>query len=771
MAKCMPKDPGDDAATKQRKENNYRAKKHNKNPDTNEPRRLASLDADLPTHPVPDTQEPTRDCTPPRDVQKPGLKPFPTPLDASIPFKTQFGILTTVQGWLEKAIFDFFRKWLPEVLEAKDIDVAEKVELTDWADTIGKEIKALPKAATDRIPGTSLMQELRATYQLRNAALKRQQLSSTRLLELLGAASNLVTIMKDERKISLIGALMGEIEAGSRVLETRIEATKKAILQDSDIIEGMKKVLTEQLTKATKAASARCERNRKGVGITLDLFLDNTRKGSTSGGQMAIFEDELLQLQESQETFLPQGFHSQYANLFQTDSLQIGGSAMLSVEDGEKGRVKGGQEGSEKDAKENGRKAVAISSNTLNHAVDGNAQVQGASTADASSAGTSSAFKVPGHTKDGLGNFKDHSKAILPLAEKVTTNPNSSASLVQSGINKKAPFMASHSKAGNADKNQLVDVVDSVGDADFNLKEGPQKSTANAVSGLPTDIFTMRKPISRKGPRLWAYQPSTDAVPAPSLTQPLFGQENGQARNPTSSKPSVANTSAGAVGTSPPLGTQPIKPTEKADPIKQDQKPGSGLLPSLFATAQSNPASGATTSFKEKQAAVTPSATSQPPDSDTTQSNTSFNNSSQPSSTLLPQTLSSFPSSTLGASPLDPVNTARAPANPFKFTKPTISQISRCFGTTSLPFNALYFSEREARSDGEARDLMLSAQSITFMMGHRNYSFEELRLADYQRGWGQKVQKVQEPAAKKEVPGAFPSSPEKASKGSEGDSQ
>ena len=354
----MPKDLNGDSATKKRKENNYRAKKQSKSTDAKESHALENLDVGLPTNTVTESQNPSHDCTPPCDVQQPGTKSLPTPLDASIPFKTQFGIVTAVQGWLEEAIFEFFRKWLPEVLEAKDIDVAEKVELTDWADTIGKDIKALPRAATDRIPGTNLMQELRATYQLRNAALKRQQLSSIRLLELLGAASNLVTIMKDEKKVALIEALVGEIQAGSRVLEIGLEATKKAIIHDSDIIESMKNTLDEQLIKASKAAGARCERNRKGVGITLDLFLDNTRKGSTSGGQMAILEDELMRLQESQETFLPQDFQSRYASLFQTGSLQISRSVKPSAEDLENGGMNGGEEVGNEGAREDGKRVV-----------------------------------------------------------------------------------------------------------------------------------------------------------------------------------------------------------------------------------------------------------------------------------------------------------------------------------------------------------------------------------------------------------------------------
>ena len=711
----MPKDPGGDAATKKRKENNYRAKKQSKSADVKEPHCLENLGVGLPTHPVTESQKPTHGCTPPCDVQQPGIKPLPTPLDASIPFKTQFGIVTAVQGWLEEAIFEFFRKWLPEVLEAKDIDVPEKVELTDWADIIGKELKALPKAATDRIPGTSLMQELRATYQLRNAALKRQTLSSIRLLELLGAASNLVTIMKDEKKIALIEALVGEIQAGSRILETRLEAAKVAIIHDSNILESMKNMLAEQLVQVNKAAGARCERNRKGVGITLDLFLDNTRKGSTRGGQMAILEDELLRLQESQETFLPQDFQSRYSNFSQTGSMQISRSAKRSEEDRENDGIKGGKEG------------VAIASSSLSHAADGKAQVQGAFSADASSTDTSSASNALGHAEDGWETFKKHPKAIL-LAQNMTSKFNSSASPMQPGSNGLFPFMASNSKSRNPDKNQPGAIMDLVGrDAMFDFNIDPHKSTANAASNLSTDRSTEMEPIfTRPPPPSGPFAPTTNPVPALSSTQPLFGRENAQATNPAPSELAVANTTANAIGPSPAGSSWSSHPIKKADSMKGDQEQVSSSLSSLFATALIDPTSKISTSSKEEQAAASPTLTPQP-QSATIQPSPNCNKSPPTTSASLPQ---APPPSGLE---IPPVNPFSAPStHNFKFVRPTISQTTRCFGTAeSLPFNPLYLMERETWVGGRNTDRMLSTQSITFMMGHRNYSFEVCHIAVY----------------------------------------
>lgn len=134
---------------------------------------------------------------------------YPTP---NIPFKTQRQVLVTVQGMLEEACFDFAHQWVPTILSHKGIKEAEQVELTEWSGILGKEVRSLRKNATQRIPGTSLTQELTATHQLRDAAVHRKQLSMARMLELIGPVRNVVTIMKDDKKIAIIEQLSDMIE-------------------------------------------------------------------------------------------------------------------------------------------------------------------------------------------------------------------------------------------------------------------------------------------------------------------------------------------------------------------------------------------------------------------------------------------------------------------------------------------------------------------------------------------------------------------------------
>ena len=83
-------------------------------------------------------------------------------MDVDLAFTTQLRIINTMQRWLEEALFEFFQPWLPSLLAKKTISTVEEVKFDEWTMVLGKEIKTLPKMATQRIPGSSLSQELAA---------------------------------------------------------------------------------------------------------------------------------------------------------------------------------------------------------------------------------------------------------------------------------------------------------------------------------------------------------------------------------------------------------------------------------------------------------------------------------------------------------------------------------------------------------------------------------------------------------------------------------
>ena len=202
---------------------------------------------------------------------------LPTP---NMPFKNQRQVLTTVQELLEESCFDFARQWLLDVLKHQDIKEAEQVELTEWSNIMAKEGKKLPKHAIQRIAGTSLTQELTATHQLRNAAVHREKVSVARMQEMLRAALNLVTIMKDDKRMAIIDQLIKMIEQNVNCLEEYQTSILDQLLVDLDDIEAKRKTLDEQKEERIEEARRKNEDNCTAFGTTLDSFLYDIKYGA-----------------------------------------------------------------------------------------------------------------------------------------------------------------------------------------------------------------------------------------------------------------------------------------------------------------------------------------------------------------------------------------------------------------------------------------------------------------------------------------------------------
>lgn len=276
MPKYMSKDFISDPAVRKRKDDNYRAKKRSKSIEA-QPGRRENIDGDLAAQTskaLTISENPVATSATSSGAQDSVTKPRDVSSNTCIPFKTQLRILTTVQGWLEEACFDFTQKWLPNVLAAKDIDLPEKAELTEWTNIISKELKALPKTATQWVQGTSLRQELTATHQLRNAAIRRQQLSSARLLELLDAAINVVIIMKDKKKVALIEDLIGVLQGSIGLLGSQLHALGEKLSRFSAYVEAQRNKLADLETNALEENKLGREQLCTAAGLTIDYFLD-----------------------------------------------------------------------------------------------------------------------------------------------------------------------------------------------------------------------------------------------------------------------------------------------------------------------------------------------------------------------------------------------------------------------------------------------------------------------------------------------------------------
>ncbi|KAL8689884.1 MAG: hypothetical protein Q9218_004549, partial [Villophora microphyllina] len=112
-----------------------------------------------------------------------------------IMFEVQHKLLNTVQSVLERCCYDWAKRWFPGVLQERKLTCAEAVELTKWVNLIP--YAQLPKEATTNNGRTELTQTLKATHELRHAAVHRLTTSAKGTKKMLQNALCLTKALND----------------------------------------------------------------------------------------------------------------------------------------------------------------------------------------------------------------------------------------------------------------------------------------------------------------------------------------------------------------------------------------------------------------------------------------------------------------------------------------------------------------------------------------------------------------------------------------------
>ena len=716
MTKYMSKQQIDDAGSRKRKEDNYLAKKRSKSISA-EPKRREIKDVKHPTEATQTLAIPAQTApeVPNPDSDRGELESVSQ--EANIPFKTQLRIVTTVQFWLEEALFEFFQKWLPKILAAKGIDMAEKVELTEWTNVMGKDIKSLPKASTQRISGTSLTQELTATYQLRNVALKRQQLSPARLLEILSAASNLVTIIKDDKKIALLEGLTSEIKGGSQLIHQKQGEVKSSLVRDLDALEGGIKELTEMKRKCIQAAKAACEENHKDWGVALDLILDGDARNSTINKPRTINDAvEPFRTAESQEGLALQLIRPPASKSGLSTVIEEDGSIMTPL-----------------------NRINETDPNTNGHKIEEKHLLKGRFKDGGPTHSILSALRTEYYTED-----KDSVHHPIHTHGNTTSPPKLSSWSISLTETLKASQTEKNSSTGRAPgatttgrgNPQPWDISGLRRHAEATKQTAVSRAAADALLGksttatvdaetLPEQGTTSRPPIFKFAP------PSTNALPPHELPtehhpasglrfdnsanhQPIVGQK--QKREP---HPYLPYASANTANVLPKDATNSMdEKIQTAHPLANNQQPESTVI-----SSNESKAPHALFDFK----AMIPSDSS--PSRPFTFKPSSTRTSSPPNPFISPQATSASPTNALV-----PISTT-LPFRPGMFPKkpppPIPNEFGPCPGTDGAPFTSFFIMELPgvATPHQPLEHELLNTQSITFLLGYRDWSFE-VRTAD-----------------------------------------
>ena len=186
----------------------------------------------------------------------------PMVFEAQIPFELQHGILTKLQGLLERACFQFTQQKLPTVLKMKGWFLSEQVELSEWTDFFKSNTVLFGDTELVKLtkPFNAVMQSLR---QLRNTAVHRLPVSAAQFGDFVRDTHSMMQLLDQK----FVGDILDEIfepvattvdELGKQyqVLEGAFHQIKSSVHERRVKLEALVLKAREELDKEVDKARA-----------------------------------------------------------------------------------------------------------------------------------------------------------------------------------------------------------------------------------------------------------------------------------------------------------------------------------------------------------------------------------------------------------------------------------------------------------------------------------------------------------------------------------
>lgn len=150
-----------------------------------------------------------------------------------LPLPTQHQLLGHLQTLLETACFDFARRKLPDLLEARGWKYAESVELNLWADVFKKRPALFPDKDFLRKPFHDLLHSI---ANIRHTAVHRVSVTARGILQFIVDAETMAHLLGEEAHINKICRLrrdaqstMEELEQNKHLLRLKLDETLQGI--------------------------------------------------------------------------------------------------------------------------------------------------------------------------------------------------------------------------------------------------------------------------------------------------------------------------------------------------------------------------------------------------------------------------------------------------------------------------------------------------------------------------------------------------------------
>lgn len=178
------------------------------------------------------------------------------------PYKIQHQILSKTQRLFEECCYSFTAHWLPELLDQRQWDCSEAIELNIWTHVV---VKCLSKLSShcfeifdsfDNDPSTSLASILISINTLRHSAVHRLHTTAKGILEMIRSATSFARTLRDLTCQHQLEELHQELEGKVRALElnknflgTRVERELQDIAEQRKLLDEKEQLVFTNMLK------------------------------------------------------------------------------------------------------------------------------------------------------------------------------------------------------------------------------------------------------------------------------------------------------------------------------------------------------------------------------------------------------------------------------------------------------------------------------------------------------------------------------------------
>ena len=185
----------------------------------------------------------------------------------------QHKLLNAVQRLLEESCYDWAAKWLPALLNERNWDCAEAVELGNWAEILPHRFHHISTSATSLESGDALKYALVTTHPLRHAAVHRLPTSAKGIQKMLDNALYLIKALYDASSTLKLEAVRTDFLARVQDMELRKNRLENELDDELREIQRQRAALDKREAEAKSNMVRQDAENTRSISLLFEHSL------------------------------------------------------------------------------------------------------------------------------------------------------------------------------------------------------------------------------------------------------------------------------------------------------------------------------------------------------------------------------------------------------------------------------------------------------------------------------------------------------------------